>query len=114
MPVAAVIPGGRLSVSSGSEITMAGSIFGWKMIFLTPADSSMIADARPTSEPVPAVVGMATQGAIAPGSARRQLLRASSKSHSGRVCPAMSAIALPVSIALPPPKAMMPSCSPSR
>ena len=38
MPVAAVMRGGRPTVSSGSEITTAGSIFGWKMIFLRCVD----------------------------------------------------------------------------
>ncbi|MNT77759.1 hypothetical protein D3C72_2169090 [compost metagenome] len=64
MPVAAVILGGRPMVSSGSRITMDGSMRAWKMIRFTWADSSVMTDARPTSEPVPAVVGTATTGAM--------------------------------------------------
>ena len=64
MPVAAVIPGGRPSVSSASRITMAGNIRAWKMMRLTSATSSVMTDARPTSDPVPAVVGTATTGAM--------------------------------------------------
>ena len=41
--------------------------------------------ARPTSEPVPAVVGTATMGAIASASARVHQSPISSKSHTGRV-----------------------------
>ncbi len=43
----------------------------------------MITAARPTSEPVPAVVGIATTGAIPSVLARSQLSPTSSKSHSG-------------------------------
>ncbi len=46
-------------------MTMAGSSFGWKMIFLVCVSSLVSTPARPTSEPVPAVVGTATIGAIA-------------------------------------------------
>ncbi|MNV34390.1 hypothetical protein D3C71_1258040 [compost metagenome] len=64
MPVAAVILGGRPSVSSASRMTMAGSMRAWKMMRLTCAASSVMTDARPTSDPVPAVVGTATTGAM--------------------------------------------------
>ena len=43
--------------------------------------------ARPTSEPVPAVVGTATIGAMPAGSARVHQSPMSSKSHIGRVWP---------------------------
>ncbi len=38
----------------------------------------------------------------------------SSKSNTGRVCPAMKAMSLPMSMPEPPPKAMTPSWSPAR
>jgi hypothetical protein len=53
-------------------------------------------------------------GAMPAGSARVQLSPTSSKSHIGRLWPERKAIALPASNALPPPKAMTPSCSPAR
>ncbi len=78
MPVAAVIAGGRPRVSSGSLITTPGIICGWKMIFFWWVASLTTTPARPTSEPVPAVVGTATIGAMPPGSAR---------CRPGRRCP---------------------------
>ena len=109
MPVAAVIAGGRPTVSSGSLITTPGIICGWKMIFFWWVASLTTTPARPTSEPVPAVVGTAMIGAIPRGSARVHQSPTSSKSHSGRVCPDMKAITLPASSAEPPPKAITPS-----
>ena len=44
MPVAAVTCGGRPTVSSGSSITIAGSICGWKMIFLVWSATSVMTD----------------------------------------------------------------------
>ena len=70
--------------------------------------------ARPTSEPVPAVVGTATIGAMPAGSARVHQSPTSSKSHIGRVWPRMKAMTLPASSAEPPPKATTPSWPPSR
>ena len=52
------------TVSSGSQIVTFGIISGWKMIFLVCVASSVMTPARPTSEPVPAVVGTATIGAM--------------------------------------------------
>ena len=52
------------TVSSGSQIVTFGSMPGWKMIFLVWVFSLVTTAARPTSEPVPAVVGTATTGAI--------------------------------------------------
>ena len=59
IPVAAVIRGGRSSVSSGSANTVLASSAGEKMIFLMCVWSSEMTDERPTSDPVPAVVGNA-------------------------------------------------------
>ena len=91
--------GGMPTVSSGSQITTFGIIIGWKIIFLVCVASSVMTPARPTSEPVPAVVGTATIGAIPSGSARVHQSPTSSKSHIGRVCPAMKAMTLPTSSA---------------
>ena len=57
MPVAAVTFGGRPTVSAGSAMTRRGSMRGWKMIFLPSVASLVTTAARPTSLPVPAVVG---------------------------------------------------------
>ena len=83
------------------------------MIFFVCVFSSVRTPARPTSEPVPAVVGTATIGAILSASARVHQSPMSSKSQTGRVCPAMKAMSLPVSSPLPPPKATTPSCLPA-
>ena len=61
MPVAAVIEGGRSSVSSGSANTAFARSAGEKITRLTWVTSSEMTDDRPTSEPVPAVVGTATK-----------------------------------------------------
>ncbi len=70
MPVPAVMNFGIPTVSSGSQITMLGRTFGWKMIFFTCVSELVMTLARPTSEPVPAVVGTAMIGAMASASAR--------------------------------------------
>ena len=57
-------------MSSGSAITTDGSTLGWKMIFFTRVSELVTTLARPTSDPVPAVVGTATLGAMASASAR--------------------------------------------
>ena len=114
MPVPVVMKGGMPTVSSGSQITTRGIILGWKITFLVCVDSWVMTPARPTSEPVPAVVGTATTGAILSASARVHQSPISSKSQSGRVCPAMKAMTLPVSRPEPPPKATTPSWPPSR
>jgi hypothetical protein len=88
MPVPTVIIFGMPTVSSGSQIVTAGSSFGWKMIFLTWVIELVSTPARPTSEPVPAVVGTAMIGAMASASARVHQSPISSKSQTGRVCPA--------------------------
>ena len=76
--------------------------------------SLVITAARPTSEPVPAVVGTATTGGRPAVWARRQLSPRSSKSQIGRSWAAMKAIALAASSALPPPSAITPSWPPLR
>ena len=60
MPVAAVIPAGRPRVRSGSANTCTAIRRGEKMIFFTCVSSSEMTVLRPTSLPVPAVVGIAT------------------------------------------------------
>src|SRR5690349_6737493 len=72
-----------------------------------------IQPARPTSLPVPAVVGTATTGAMPLGSARVHQSSMSSKSHNGRVCPDMNAMTLPASRPEPPPNATTPSWAPA-
>ncbi|MNT02988.1 hypothetical protein D3C72_1375040 [compost metagenome] len=114
MPVAAVTLGGRPTVSSGSRMTMEGSMRAWKMMRFTWADSSVMTEARPTSEPVPAVVGTATTGAMPDSFTRRWLSPMSSKSHRGRVWPAIRAMAFAASSADPPPNAITPSWRPLR
>ena len=101
-------------VSSGSQITILGIILGWNMIFLVCVASFVTTPARPTSEPVPEVVGTATIGAMPASSARVHQSPISSKSQIGRVCPVMKAMSLPQSSAEPPPMAITPSCPPAR
>ena len=113
MPVPAVIAGGMPTVSSGSQIVTFGSMPGWKMIFLVWVFSLVTTAARPTSEPVPAVVGTATTGAITEASARVHQSPTSSKSNTERVWSFMKAISLPASSAEPPPNATTPSCPPA-
>jgi len=60
MPVAAVTAGGRPSVSSGSANTTLARMFGEKTIRLMWVSSSLMTELRPTSLPVPEVVGSAT------------------------------------------------------
>src|SRR5256714_10417205 len=83
------------------------------MIVLGCVFSLVTTAARPTSEPVPAVVGTATIGAITEESARVHQSPTSSKSKTEPVCPCMRAISLPASSAEPPPNATTPSCPPA-
>ena len=101
-------------MSSGSQITCTGSILGWKITFLVWVARLVMTPARPTSEPVPAVVGTATTGAMPAGSARVHQSPTSSKSHMALVWPRMKAMTLPASSAEPPPKATTPSWPPAR
>ena len=93
---------------------MDGISLGWKMIFFSCVSALVMTPARPTSEPVPAVVGTAMMGAMASAFARVQLSPTSSKSHRGRSWPAIMAITLPASSAEPPPMAMTPSIFPEQ
>ena len=61
------------------------------MIFLVWVSELVMTEARPTSEPVPAVVGTATIGAMPSRLARVHQSPISSKSQTGRVWPAMKA-----------------------
>ena len=110
----AVIGFGIPTVSSGSAITIEGSTLGWKMIFFTRVSELVTTLARPTSDPVPAVVGTATLGAMASASARVHQSPTSSKSQTGRDWPAMKASVLPRSRPDPPPNATTPSNPPFR
>ena len=60
MPLAAMVGLGRPTSRSGSTTATLGSISGLRRLALTPPPDST--ELRVTSEPVPAVVGTATQG----------------------------------------------------
>ncbi len=90
-------------MSSGSRITSRGSICGCSRISLRPSSVSVITVARPTSEPVPAVVGMAKTGGIGRSSAGA--VSVISKSQSGRGVDTARATDFPQSSPLPPPMA---------
>ena len=64
MPVAAVAPAGRPTQSSGSRNASFANRRGEKMIFFTCVPSSEITVLRPTSLPVPAVVGTGRATAV--------------------------------------------------
>jgi len=70
------------TVSSGSQIVTEGKSFGWKMIFFLWVAEFVSTPARPTSDPVPAVVGTATMGAIFDASARVHQSPISSRSQT--------------------------------
>ncbi len=103
------------TVSSGSQIVTFGISAGWKMIFFLWVALFVSTPARPTSDPVPAVVGTAMTGAIFEASARVYQSPMSSRSQTDRSgrWSAISAIILPRSSAEPPPKQMTPSCRPA-
>ncbi|CAJ9365260.1 Uncharacterised protein [Burkholderia pseudomallei] len=112
MPVAAVSPGGRPSVSDGSQIAAFGSrCHEWKPS-LRPSARIRIAP-RATSLPVPEVVGTAMSGAAA---AVIRSLPPSIVAYrvSGAGCVAAIATPLARSIAEPPPTATSPSQPSSR
>ena len=79
------------------------------MIFFSFEISFVKTPALPVSEPVPAVVGIATIGKIFLESALVHQSSMSSKSHMGLSCLDIKAIPLPTSIADPPPTATIPS-----
>jgi hypothetical protein len=80
------------------------------MIFFTCVSELVMTLARPTSEPVPAVVGTATIGAMAVGIGAGPPVADILEIPNGLVCPRMKATILPRSSPEPPPKAMTPSC----
>ena len=82
MPVPAVMKRGMPTVSSGSQMVTAGNSLGWKMIFFLCVAALVSTPARPTSDPVPAVVGTATMGAMVAGLARIHQSPTSSSSHT--------------------------------
>jgi hypothetical protein len=61
MPVAAVTWAGKASVSSGSANTALARILALNTVRLMWLSFSLTTDERPTSEPVPLVVGSATK-----------------------------------------------------
>ncbi len=101
MPVAAVIDAGSSMVSSGSASTASASRWGEKMMRLTWVTSSEITALRPTSLPVPAVVGMATKCGTGPIGRAPGISSSYSNRSPGWV--AISAMALATSSAAPPP-----------
>ena len=107
MPVAAVSSGGKPSVRSGSQIARLGIRCGLMKPSLRPS-LSVSSAARPTSLPVPAVVGIAMTGATA-----LEIFgmppRIAAYCASGPGCVAKSAMPLARSIDEPPPTATMPS-----
>ena len=112
MPVAAVSQGGRPSVSSGSQMARFGIRFGLMMPSLRPSERFMT-EPRPTSLPVPDVVGIATSGATF-GVIRATPPSTIAYCDSGSGWVASSPTALARSIADPPPSAISPSQSSSR
>ncbi len=62
MPVRAVTAGGREYVSSGSTMARRGSIQALRRLTLTRCWWEASTALRVTSDPVPAVVGMAMKG----------------------------------------------------
>ena len=112
MPVAAVRPGGSPRVSSGSQIAAFGIMWGAMKPSLRPS-RNVISAARPTSLPVPAVVGTATSGATA-AVIFGMPPRIAAYRSSGPSWVAISATPLARSMEEPPPTATSPSQSASR
>ena len=61
-PVAAVNLAGSETVIHGSSMTKSASSLAWKMTAFVFVDCNVMTLLRPTSLPVPAVVGMAMKG----------------------------------------------------
>jgi hypothetical protein len=103
MPVAAVTCGGRPSVSSGSANTHFARIFGLNTTRLRCVSFSLTTDERPTSEPVPEVVGSATKygSALVMG---RTCGWSHTYSRMSPSCVAAMPTTLATSSAAPPPK----------
>ena len=79
------------------------------MIFFSWVSGWVTTPARPTSEPVPAVVGTAMIGAIFEASALVHQSSTSSSSNRETRWPCIRATSLPTSSPEPPPKATTPS-----
>ena len=62
MPDAAVTPGGWVNVRSGSMTASVGRSRAWLIPVLTFSDNTSITQMVVLSEPVPVVVGTATNG----------------------------------------------------
>ncbi len=62
MPVAALSAGGNPRVRRGSRNTQAANSSRWPTTRLMPSCVSVSTASRPSSEPVPAVVGSASSG----------------------------------------------------
>ena len=113
-PVQAVRCGGSPTVSSGSRSASDGFSPGWQIQNFMPLPVWVIIAVLSVSAPVPAVVGMVTRcgngwsGPISAGGASH------SKSHRSISLRAVRQIALPPSMALPPPMAMTASWPPDR
>ena len=107
IPVPAVSLGGTVRVSSGSQIASRGRRCGLTTASFRPLDITMTA-ARPTSDPVPAVVGTAIIGATA-GVIRSAPPTVAAYCSSEPACVAIKAAAFARSRGEPPPMAMIPS-----
>ena len=112
MPVAAVKNGGKPSVKHGSQIATAGIRYGERKPSFR-SSFMVIKEARPTSLPVPAVVGTAISGSTS------ALILATPPSiaaywRNGAGWLKSKATALAKSMLEPPPTATMPSHSLSR
>ena len=105
MPVAAVTAGGRSIVSTGSAKTVFASSFGEKRIFFWCVSSSAMMALRPTSLPVPAVVGMVMKWGTSPVTCTSPPMRSSYTKRSSRWF-TRSTMARATSIAAPPPMPM--------
>ena len=108
MPVAAVTWAGRAKVSSGSAKTARARIWALKTVRLWCVSFSDTTAERPTSEPVPEVVGRAMkQGkALTMG---RTCGWSHTYSRMSPSCVAATPTTLATSSAAPPPKPMMAS-----
>ena len=113
MPVAAVGPGGNPNVSSGSQMATDGISGGANTTALRWPSVSVTTALRPTSLPVPAVVGSAIIGGIACTTSLLPPIR-SSYCASGGSCVTSSRMIFPASMAEPPPRATIESASPRR
>ena len=62
MPVLAVTAGGKSWVNTGSTRATCGTMLTLRILALTPCVSEVSTALRVTSDPVPAVVGIASMG----------------------------------------------------